>query len=123
MSTHIFLHIKVVPPDRPFLFCVGSMALRYVAGGDRSRSPPKSEPQHGDSPETVAVVACDNGYVKEEWQDSQPDPCTLPDYDLDLHLKIDRYVTYHEARTAGLGVAGLIADGVQRIRREHAAAK
>lgn len=61
-------------------------------------------------PDTVAVVDCDNAYFNEEWQDSQPDPCTLPDYDLDLHLK-----------TAGLGVAGLIADGVQRIRREHAA--
>ena len=44
---------------------------------------------------------------------SQPNPTTLP----------DRFVTYHQARTADFGVAGQIADGVLRIRREHAAAK
>ena len=43
----------------------------------------------------------------------EPDPRTLP----------GRFVTYHQARTADFGVAGQIADGVLRIRREHAAAK
>ena len=50
------------------------MALRCDV---RSRSPPKNDPE-------VAVIE----YCEEEWQDSQPDPTTLPDHDLDFHLKI-----------------------------------